>query len=280
MTAPIIAASTISDATVVMLSRLMEARTGQRLAANRAWRVETALRSIAAERSFASVDELVRRVAEGRDPAIVDRVVDALLNQETSFFRDAGAIEAAAEAVAAIAEGVPNIWCAGCATGQEPLSFAMAFAEAGHVRPEIIATDVSDAAIKRGRAGRYTQFEIQRGLPVRRMLRWFEQDGNDWVASPELVRQIIWKRHNLVGDPAPPRKFDAIFCRNVLFYLAPALRTRVLEMIANSLRPGGLLMLGAGETVIGQTERFAPSMRFRGLYEVVPKGSETVYLLR
>ena len=133
--------------------------------------------------------------------------------------------------------------------------------------PEIVATDVSDNAIARARAGRFTQFEIQRGLPVRRMVRWFDTVGADWVVSPELIRQISFRRLNLVADPLPSGKFDVILCRNVLLYLSPALRRQVLDRIATVIRPGGLLVLGAGETVIGQTDAFRPSLVYRGLYE-------------
>lgn len=250
------------------LAALLESRTGQRIAANRAWRIDIVLKSIVAEKGAGSVEELVQHALAGNNPALADRIVDALLNQETSFFRDAGAIEGAAAAIATIARGVPRVWCAGCATGQEPLSLAMAFAERGDITPEIVASDVSAAAIARARSGRFTQFEIQRGLPVRRMLQWFAPDENDWVANADLVSRISWRRHNLVADGPLFGTFDAIFCRNVLFYLAPSLRVKVLDMIAGSMRPGGLLLLGAGETVIGQSDRFAPSKRFRGLYEV------------
>ncbi|SEJ22714.1 chemotaxis protein methyltransferase CheR [Sphingomonas sp. OV641] len=269
--APLPGQGEASAITLAALAALLEARTGQRIAANRAWRIDTALKPIAAERGAGSIDELMAVVRDGSDTALADRIVDALLNQETSFFRDAGAIEAAAEAITAVATGTPRIWCAGCSTGQEPLSLAMALRERDVVH-ELVATDVSALAISRARSGRYSQFEIQRGLPIRRMLRWFEQDGSDWVAQQELVRRIIWRRSNLVLDPPPAGGFDGIFCRNVLFYLAPDLRPRVLDAIARSLRPGGLLMLGAGETVIGQSSRFAPSKRFRGLYELTDGG--------
>jgi chemotaxis protein methyltransferase CheR len=265
--APLSQASAI---TIAALTTMLEARTGQQIAANRVWRIDTALKPLAAEAGLGSIDELVAHVRDGGNPALADRIVDALLNQETSFFRDAGAIEMATTAIATIATGAPRIWCAGCSTGQEPLSLAMAFAERGGPVPNLVASDVSASAIARARAGRYTQFEIQRGLPVRRMLQWFDQDGSDWVARPDLVRRIAWRRSNLVIDPVPPARYDAIFCRNVLFYLAPDLRARVLDTLARSLRPEGLLMLGAGETVIGQSDRFVPSRRFRGLYEVVP----------
>lgn len=260
-----------SAITLSALAALLEARTGQRIAANRAWRIDTALKPIAAECGAASIDQLVAEMRDGSNVALADRIVDALLNQETSFFRDAGAIEAAAEAITAVAVGKPRLWCAGCSTGQEPLSLSMALTERG-VAHELIATDVSGHAIGRARAGRYSQFEIQRGLATRRMLRWFEQDGSDWIAQPDLVRGITWRRSNLVLDPPPSGGFDGVLCRNVLFYLAPDLRPRVLDAIAQSLRPGGLLMLGAGETVIGQSGRFVPSKRFRGLYELTPTG--------
>lgn len=254
-----------------VFASLLEAKTGQQLAPNRAWRLETALRPLLSALELSSADELLARLLEGQDRGIADRIVDALLNQETSFFRDGAVIEAAARAILDTARGSrPRIWCAACATGQEPLSLAMIFAEAADVAamPELIATDVSGAAVARARAGIYSQFEIQRGLPVRRMMRWFEgaTDGS-WVADPALLASISYRRHNLVADAPPPGSFDLILCRNVLFYLAPARREPVLAMLAASLAPGGLLLLGAGETVIGQSELLRPSTRARGFYE-------------
>jgi chemotaxis protein methyltransferase CheR len=256
-----------------VLAALLESRTGQQIAANREWRIETALKPLLRERGLESLDELVGEVL--RSPAVGDLVVDALLNQESSFFRDAAVLDMIAEAVDTMrAEGLNRrlrIWSAGCSIGQEPLSLAMLFSErdekTGAVSPEIVATDVSDQALSRARAGRYSQFEIQRGLPIRRMMQWFDTVGGDWVAKPELVRQISFRKLNLVADPLPIGRFDVILCRNVLLYLSPALRRRVLDRLAEVARPGALLVLGAGETVIGQTEAFRPSPRFRGLYE-------------
>lgn len=258
-----------------VLAALLESRTGQQIAANREWRVETALKPLLRDRQIASLDELVTKILDGRNPDLGDRVVDALLNQESFFYRDAAVFDMIAAAIAgldALALGRRiRIWSAGCANGQEPLSLAMLFAEreeaSGAPCPEIVATDVSEAALARGRAGRYSQFEIQRGLPIRRMMRWFEPVDSDWVAQPELVRRVQFKRHNLVGDPPPIGRFDVVLCRNVLFYLSQPLRRQVFERLAKVIRPGGLLVLGAGETVIGQTRAFAPSGRFKGLYE-------------
>lgn len=266
------ASTSISGGAASVLASLLEARTGQQLAANRTWRLETALRPLLVELELASADALLARLLDGQDRGLGDRIVDALLNQETSFFRDGAAMETAARAV--LEGGAngrrPRVWCAACATGQEPLSLAMVFAEAGGTAPDLVATDVSASAITRAKAGRYSQFEIQRGLPIRRMMRWFEgtADGQ-WTAADTLLGSISYRRHNLVSDAPPPGQFDLILCRNVLFYLAPARREQVLATLAGALAPGGLLLLGAGETVIGQSDLLRPSARQRGFYERV-----------
>lgn len=256
-----------------LLTQLLEARTGQQLAAYRSWRLDVALKPLLKERGLDTLDQLAAELMDCATPGLDDLIVDALVNAETSFFRDAHVFDQVAEVVAhAAAENRrARIWSAGCATGQEPLSLAMLFAEkAGTGRaalPEIVATDVSEGALARARSGRYTQFEVQRGLPIRRLLQWFEQKGDDWIASPELLRAIHYRRLNLVDDTPPPGRFDLVMCRNVLLYFAPEVKARVFASLAGALRPGGLLVLGAGETVIGQTRLFEPSRRFRGLYE-------------
>jgi chemotaxis protein methyltransferase CheR len=255
-----------------LLTQLLEARTGQQLAAYRSWRLDVALKPLLKERGLDTLDQLAAELMECATPGLDDLIVDALVNAETSFFRDAHVFDQVAEVVAqAAAENRrARIWSAGCATGQEPLSLAMLFAEKGAGRaalPEIVATDVSEGALARARTGRYTQFEVQRGLPIRRLLQWFEQKNDDWIAAPELLRAIHYRRLNLVDDAAPPGRFDLILCRNVLLYFAPETKARVFAGLAHALRPGGLLVLGAGETVIGQTQLFEPSRRYRGLYE-------------
>jgi chemotaxis protein methyltransferase CheR len=260
-----------------VFAALLEARTGQSLGANRAWRLETALRPVMRELGHDTLDALALALLDGRHPAIADRAVEALLNGETSFFRDPGVFALAADAIAPAggSSARPRIWCAGCSTGQEPLSLAMRFAERGGDVPEIVATDWSEPAIARARAGRYTQFEIQRGLSTPRMIRWFDEAGGgeagDWIARPELLRHVQFRRGNLLVDAPPAGQFDAIFCRNVLLYFAAPARRAVLTRLAGALKPDGVLVLGAGETVIGQSEAFQPSARLRGLYEAVPR---------
>lgn len=259
--------------TMGVLTAILESRTGQQLGANRAWRIETELTPLMRDLGLASLEALA--VAAQRAPTIAEQVADALLNQESSFFRDAAVLDLVARALAAMRVDHPErrlrIWSAGCSFGQEPLSLAMLFAEqpalAGAAMPEIVATDVSEAALARARSGRYSQFEIQRGLPIRRMVEWFDTDGTDWIAKPELVRRIAFRRMNLVAGALPSGRFDVVLCRNVLLYLTPEDRRQILDRFATILQPGGVLVLGAGETTIGQTEAFQPSPTYRGLYE-------------
>lgn len=259
-----------------LIAALLEQRTGQQIAANRAWRIETALKPILRAHGLNTLDELVARLMIARDGQLAETVVDALLNQETSFFRDVAVMDALIEA-AVLFHGENaggrrlRVWSAACSTGQEPLSLAMLFDEraaSGIPTPEIVATDVSPSAITRARAGKYSQFEVQRGLPVRRLMTWFDGNESEWTVKSELVRRIHFRQQNLVEDVAPAGKFDIILCRNVLLYLSTDLRRRVFASLATALRPGGLLVLGAGETVIGQTELFTPSERFRGFYHL------------
>lgn len=272
---------TASANSLAVLAALLEARTGQQIASYRSWRLDTALKPLLRQRGLDTLDQLVSQLLGGRDRAIGDQVVEALVNGETSFFRDQPIFEQIVHAVGMYAAmgKRPRIWSAGCATGQEPLSLAMVFAERaeenGAPMPDIVATDVSETSIARGRAGRYNQFEIQRGLPVRRMMRWFDNEpGGDWIARPELTRAVHFRRQNLVGDRPPPGQFDLILCRNVLLYLSTPVKAEVFKSLAGALRPGGTLVLGAGETVIGQTGLFEPSRQFRGFYERVASADQ------
>ena len=269
------AAADPASRSIEVIAATLEAHTGQRIAHNRMWRVETSLKPLLRRHGLCSLDALANRLAEGRDAALTGQVIDALLNQETSFFRDGAVLEEAVDAVLAMDFGMgrrrARIWSAGCSTGQEPLSLAILLSERlsqkSGVFPEIHATDVSESAIARAQAGRYSQFEIQRGMPIRRMISWFDGNGDVWSARPDLTRRIAYRRSNLLDTSIAAGQFDLILCRNVLFYFSGAIRARAFARIAEALRPGGLLVLGAGETVIGQTDLLRPSAKHRGFYE-------------
>lgn len=261
-----------STAAIGMIAELLEQRTGQQIASTRAWRLDTALQPVLRDLGMASLDELVSRLVTARDPTLSDRVVDALLNQETSFFRDVAVLDLVGDAAVALHRAADGrrlrIWSSGCSTGQEPLSLAMLLHERGLDGEvvEIVATDVSFGAIARAKSGKYSQFEVQRGLSIRRMIEWFDGDGPEWTVKRELLRRIQFRQHNLITDASPAGQFDIILCRNVLLYFSPELRRGVFDTLARASRPGAVLVLGASETVIGQTDRFLPAEHWRGLY--------------
>jgi chemotaxis protein methyltransferase CheR len=275
----------VSDSSRRILASMLEARTGQQLAMNRRWRIDTALASIIRERGYASVDQLVSRLVAGQDKALSEQVIEALLNNETYFFRDklpfdlllGGPVKRLEQARAA--QKRLSVWCAGCSTGQEAYSLAMSFAD----EParwqgwtiDIIGTDLSRSAIERARVGTYSQFEVQRGLPVMQMIRWFEElGGGDWRIVPKLRDRVRFDVRSLIEPPPHPGRFDIILCRNVLLYFTPDMRRLAFGRLADAVAPDGSLMLGAGETVIGQTDRFVSDPDYRGLYRVAEAQAE------
>ncbi len=257
-----------------ILAALLEARTGQQILAQRSWRVEAALKPLMREHELADLDALAARIAQPGEAALGTAVVEALLNNESSFFRDVAVFDQLDRVVfeelrreRATMRRL-RLWSAGCATGQEAYSLAMqilgdAVRWTGW-RVEIVGTDVSASAVARAVAGSYSAFEIQRGLPVRTMLRWFEPQGDQWVADPQLRRAVRFSTHSLF-EPALS-KFDLILCRNVMMYLPEHHRRTVFARLDDALEPGGMLILGAGETVIGQTDSFVTHPNLRGVY--------------
>lgn len=268
--------SEVNSAAIRTLAAMLEARTGQQLVTSRVWRIETSLKPLLRERGMTSTDQLVAAMLKGSEHGLADRVIEALLNNETFFFRDHGVFQLlngdALELLrtARMSRRRLRIWCAGCSTGQEAYSIAMMIADA----PErwqgwtidILGTDISSGAVERAQTGIFSQFEIQRGLPITMMMRWFDQEGENWYARSDLKRRVQFRRHNVLEQPPMPGRFDLILCRNVLLYFPPAVRTAAFERLASAIEPDGVLMLGAGETVLGQTAKFVSERELRGLY--------------
>jgi chemotaxis protein methyltransferase CheR len=266
----------VSDSSSRILAGLLEARTGQQLTMSRRWRIETALSSLLRERGIPTLDELITILAMGSEPGLASRVVEALLNNETYFFRDRTPFDLLSRtALPALAKRRSatrrlRIWSAGCSTGQETYSLAMLFAEnpqqwAGWTI-DILGTDVSESAIHRARDGVYTQFEVQRGLAITQTVKWFGEVGGNWRVDDALRRPIRFQVHNVLEAPPAPGGFDIILCRNVLLYLNAERRRQAFDRLADGLADDGWLMLGAGETVIGQTSRLESDPVARGLY--------------
>ena len=273
----------ISDSSTRILAGLLEARTGQQLTMSRRWRIETALSALLRERGIATLDELITILVMGREPSLSQMVVEALLNNETYFFRDRAPFDLLQRnALPELAQRRAKskrlrIWSAGCSTGQEVYSLSMLFAEdPDNWRGwtiDILGTDVSTGCIDRARTGAYSQFEVQRGLGINQMIKWFEECPVGWRAIEELRRPLRFQVHNIL-EPAPhPGGFDIVLCRNVLLYLSPEKKTLSFERLAASMAEDGWLMLGAGETVIGQTTRLGADVNARGLYRLASSGN-------
>ena len=272
-----------SEASHQIIADLLAARTGQHLTESRRWRVNSALAGIFREHGISNVDQLVCLLASPRtgpeSPDLSQDVVEALLNNETYFFRDKPTFDQLPQDI------IPelarrrldskrlSIWSAGCSTGQEVYSLAMLFAEQKDRwhgwTIELLGTDVSHRAINAARSGLYSQFEVQRGLGVTQMLRHFDETANGWQIGEDPRRIVQFRQHNLLG-PYPGRQlFDLVLCRNVLLYFERETRSAAFDRLANAVAPDGFLMLGAGETVIGQTDRFSPSPQRASFFEPI-----------
>lgn len=258
-----------------IFSGLLEARTGQILSENRAWRMETALKPVLRAHGCADMDALAARLVGHKDPALENDVVNALLNNESSFFRDLQIFDMIHRHIlphihAQRADRTLRIWSAGCSTGQEVYSLAIQLcndmARWRGWRIEILATDISTAAIDQARAGIFTQMDVQRGLPVADLLKWFEPAGDDWCAHPTLRQMIDFRTDNLFDARAPMGEYDLLLCRNVLLYFTPERRQGVFRLLSRHSHARSVLLLGAGETVIGHSDDFVPHPEFRGGY--------------
>ncbi|MEE9434121.1 MAG: protein-glutamate O-methyltransferase CheR [Sphingorhabdus sp.] len=267
----------IQNDTFELLTGLMEEHTGQHLMPSRHWRIEIALKRVMRIHSIPDLAMLASLLASDADQKLARDCVEAMINNETCFFRDQAnfalmtgpAIDAMREKRRPLKK--LRIWSAACSTGQEAYSLAISFAENAEKWRgwdiSILATDVSRSALKKAKSARYSQFEIQRGLPVTMMLKHFRQEREDWVLNEDIRKLVTFTEHNQTKPAAHFGKFDLILCRNMLMYLSNVNKALVLENLRSSIAADGYLMLGAAETVIGHTESFNTSGEFRGLYE-------------
>jgi chemotaxis protein methyltransferase CheR len=269
-----------------IVAGLLETRTGQKLTADRAWRVGTALSGVLRANGLETLEDLADRLSKPNQGELAQRVVEALLNNETYFFRDRAMFDQLTGNVLpelAQRRGVMkrlSIWSVGCSTGQEAYSLAMLFAEQrARWRDwtiDILGTDVAGAVIAAAREGNFSQFQIQRGLGVAQMVTFFEENRTGWRANDLLRSMVRFETHNLLDTPPDPGRFDLILCRNVLLYFDRPTRTRAFDRLAAALAPDGRLMLGAGETTVGQTELLAPEKGATGFHHLALGGRPRV----
>jgi len=277
------------DASYQIIADLLLSRTGQQLTESRRWRVSTALSGLFRELEIENIDHLACLLERPGEFQLATRVVEALLNHETYFFRDHAYFDVVkTQVIPQLAEQRAlrrrlRIWSAGCSTGQEVLSLAMIFAEQPQRWDgwtiEILGTDVSGAAVRRAETACYSQFEIQRGISVAQMLEFFTETPEGWSANACLRRLTKFKQHSILDFAPGPDRFDLVLCRNVLLYFDAPTRAKAFERLAKATQEDGLLMLGSGETVVGQTDRFAPADYGSALYQPLPAAGHTRVLV-
>lgn len=267
---------TPEDAEIVR--QVVHARSGVAIDPAKTYVIETRLTPLARRDGYPDLDALISALRERRDEALLWAVTEALIQGETCFFRDREPFvqfrDSMLPALAVRRDRPLRIWSAACATGQEPYSMAMAVDEAvGHVpglRVDLFASDLSERRLEKAQSGLYSQFEIQRGLPIRQLVKHFEKVDEMWRVSSRIRDSIRWRRINLLADLRPLGQFDVIFCRNLISLLDPALRRRVLDQMARALAPDGWLVLGQGESATGLTDSLDPAPGWTGAFARSP----------
>lgn len=260
-----------SDTAFDLIARLLRSRAGLTIGPEQAYLMAIRLTPIVQREGLRDIGVLADRLTIPGEDALLHDVIEAMTTNESLFFRDLVPFQhlrdkAIPRLLAARPAASPlRIWSAAASTGQEAYSVAMTIAEYHAANPsalngrriEIIGTDIARKPLSRARNGLYSHFEIQRGLSPQLRQRYFRPEGENWRISPKLRKAVEFKEWNLLAELTPLGIFDVVFCRNVLLYFDGPTKTLVLESIARQMAPDGVLYLGAAETVLGLTNRFA-----------------------
>jgi chemotaxis protein methyltransferase CheR len=258
------------------LRKLVKDRSGLDLSSDKQYLVESRLIPLARRLGMPGIPELVAKLKSGAD-ALTSEVVEAMTTNETFFFRDKIPFDHLRDTILpALVQARANrralrIWCAASSTGQEPYSIAMCikeFAALAGWRVEILATDLSQEVLEKSKAGIYSQFEVQRGLPIQMLVKYFTQTGELWQLKADMRAMVQHRQLNLLQDFSGLGTFDVIFCRNVLIYFDQETKVAIFDRLARMLEPDGALLLGAAESVVGISDAFKPYPDRRGLYRV------------
>ena len=252
------------------LANFLLGTSGLALGTGKEYLIEARLVPLAQSCDLEGIEQLVTELRKGNNSRLSSAVTEAMTTNETSFFRDKKPFEELREQLlpsltkARQTRRTLRIWCAAASTGQESYSIAMtlleAFPEARNWKVEILGTDLDKAALARCEEGVYSQFEVQRGLPVQLLMKYFEQCETGWRVKDELRAWTRWEQCNLLDDFSRFGTFDIVFCRNVLIYFQNETKKQILDRLARRVHPDGYLYLGAAETVLGISEEF---QRFR-----------------
>jgi chemotaxis protein methyltransferase CheR len=262
---------------IVWLRRLLKRRSGVVLDPDKSYLAEMRLATLAQAEGFESMAALLDSLRTEEEWGLLHRkVIDAMMITETSFFRDVHTFHALRTSILPelierrTEERTLHVWCAACASGQEPYSIAMLIREqaaalAG-IQFDILATDISTEMIARAIDGTYSQFEVQRGLPIRMLIKYFKQIGDRWRLDDSIRKMVEFRQFNLLDGYRSLGAFDIVFCRNVLIYFDQPTKTAVLDRIGGVLANQGVLFLGGAESVLGISAAFKPYPGLRGAY--------------
>jgi chemotaxis protein methyltransferase CheR len=263
------------------LTGLIKTRSGIVLGEDKMYLLESRLAPVIKRLGLTDLDALVQHLQRERDDRLLDEITDRMTTNESSFFRDSKPFDALRQKVmpnimAKTPKAPVRIWSAACSTGQEPYTISICMEEDKAKRLnhpyEIFASDISPSALDRAREGTYSQFEVQRGMPIMFLMKYFAQDKESWVVKEELKKQIRFQQVNLLETFSPYGRFDVIFCRNVLIYFDAETKKKILQKFAWSLNPGGFLFLGAGETVLDLNNSFVPFEGCTGVFQLTNAG--------
>lgn len=264
-----------------LLADLLKARSGLVITEDKTYLLDSRLTPVARKHGLADIAALCGALRTADTGSLAADVVEAMTTNESFFFRDITPFEIFEKNVmptlktARASQRKIRIWSAACSSGQEPYSLAILMNEARAAwadwKIEILSTDLSEEMIQKAKEGVYSQFEVQRGLPIQLMLKYFKQEGERWRLSDEIRQMVTFRPFNLLDPINALGSFDVIFCRNVLIYFDQETKASVLNAIAKVVAPDGYLFLGGAETTIGLTDAFRPVSGQRGLY--APDGS-------
>ena len=258
------------------LRKFLKERSGLVLSGEKQYLAESRLLPLARKNGIANFAELVLKLKAAPEGPLGVAVIEAMMTNESFFFRDKIPFEHFRESLtpaliaARAKEKHLRIWCAAASTGQEPYSLAMILKGMGTAlagwRIEILATDIAADVLTKAKAGLYTQFEVQRGLPIQSLVKYFTQVGELWQIAADIRAMVTFKPFNLLHDFGALGAFDVVFCRNVLIYFDQPTKTGLLNRMTRTIAHDGYLVLGAAETVMGLTEGFKPLTDHRGVY--------------
>ncbi|AIL65651.1 Chemotaxis protein methyltransferase [Rickettsiales bacterium Ac37b] len=249
------------------ITKLIKKRSGIALSEDKKYLVDSRLLNIVRNLNFSNLHDLINKIRINKDEGLITEVINAITTNETSFFRDIKPFEQIQTIV------IPRlismnpekklfrIWSAACSTGQEPYSVAMNIIEnktLSSYKFEIIATDISTTVLEKAKAGTYSQFEVQRGLPITLLIKYFNQNGDSWILDEKIRSMVTFKHLNLLEDSSSLGMFDIILCRNTLIYFETETRNTVLTMISKQLNRNGVLILGSTENTLGLEQNFVP----------------------